>query len=180
MKDKKSSESRRKLLKSIVAGSGAVVAGKSLPESWGKPVVDSVILPAHAETSPIPYWGLNVPGVGVGDIGPPSGGIHACVEVIGGMATVTFQGSENNLRRSGTVPLDGTPGDASVVASAPGCSNRGGTKQVLIVSYSPGVSITFGVRNSTFSGDPSNSGFNVTILQGACGTFPTLDGTCNP
>ena len=52
MTDKKSSESRRKLLKSIAAGSGAVVAGKSLPESWTTPVVDSVMLPAHAQTSP--------------------------------------------------------------------------------------------------------------------------------
>lgn len=47
-------ESRRKLLKSIAAGSGAVVVGKSLPESWSKPVVDSVLLPAHAETSQTP------------------------------------------------------------------------------------------------------------------------------
>jgi hypothetical protein len=52
MKDKKSNERRRKLLKSIAAGSGAIVAGKSLPESWSRPVVDSVMLPAHAETSP--------------------------------------------------------------------------------------------------------------------------------
>jgi hypothetical protein len=52
MTDKKSSESRRKLLKSIAAGSGAIVAGKSLPESWSRPVVDSVMLPAHAQTSP--------------------------------------------------------------------------------------------------------------------------------
>lgn len=52
MSDKKSSESRRKLLKSIAAGSGAIVAGKSLPENWKKPVVDSVLLPAHAQTSP--------------------------------------------------------------------------------------------------------------------------------
>jgi hypothetical protein len=52
MTDKKSSESRRKLLKSIAAGSGAIVAGKSLPESWSRPVVDSVLLPAHAQTSP--------------------------------------------------------------------------------------------------------------------------------
>ena len=49
-----SNKSRRKLLKSIAAGSGAVIAGKSLPESWGKPVADSVILPVHAETSPSP------------------------------------------------------------------------------------------------------------------------------
>ena len=52
MSDKKSSDSRRKLLKSIAAGSGAIVAGKSLPESWSRPVVDSVMLPAHAQTSP--------------------------------------------------------------------------------------------------------------------------------
>ena len=52
MTDKKSSESRRKLLKSIAAGSGAILAGKSLPESWSRPVVDSVMLPAHAQTSP--------------------------------------------------------------------------------------------------------------------------------
>ena len=51
MTDKKSSEKRRKLLKSIAAGSGAIVAGKSLPESWSRPVVDSVMLPAHAQTS---------------------------------------------------------------------------------------------------------------------------------
>ncbi len=33
MTDKKSNDSRRKLLKSIAAGSGAVVAGKSLPDA---------------------------------------------------------------------------------------------------------------------------------------------------
>lgn len=49
-----SDSSRRKLLKSIAAGSGAIVAGKNLPESWSRPVVDSVMLPAHAQTSPQP------------------------------------------------------------------------------------------------------------------------------
>ncbi|MDH3378156.1 MAG: hypothetical protein OEQ39_14520 [Gammaproteobacteria bacterium] len=51
MKYDKSNESRRKLLKSALAGSGAVIAGKSLPENWTKPVVESVLLPAHAQTS---------------------------------------------------------------------------------------------------------------------------------
>lgn len=51
MSDKKSGDSRRKLLKSIAAGSGAIVAGKSAPESWSKPVIDAVMLPAHAETT---------------------------------------------------------------------------------------------------------------------------------
>jgi hypothetical protein len=62
MTDKKSNKSRRKLLKSIAAGSGAVVAAKSLPESWNRPVVDSVMLPAHAQTSPSAGVCLAAPG----------------------------------------------------------------------------------------------------------------------
>lgn len=46
-----SDQSRRKVLKSIALGGGAVVATKTLPESWLKPVVKSVLLPAHAQTS---------------------------------------------------------------------------------------------------------------------------------
>lgn len=42
---------RRTLIKSIVAGSGAALAGNSLPESWAKPIVDLVMLPAHAQTT---------------------------------------------------------------------------------------------------------------------------------
>ena len=49
-----SSENLRKLLKSIAAGGGAIVAGKSLPDKWTAPVVDTVLLPAHAQTSPAP------------------------------------------------------------------------------------------------------------------------------
>lgn len=48
MSDNKSNEARRTVIKSIAAG-GAIVAGKSLPEEWSKPVVDSVFLPAHAQ-----------------------------------------------------------------------------------------------------------------------------------
>lgn len=46
-----SDNARRKLLKSIAAGSGAIAAGNSLPESWSHPVVDTVMLPGHAQTS---------------------------------------------------------------------------------------------------------------------------------
>lgn len=51
MTDTKSSDSRRKLLKSIVAGGSAVIACKSLPENWTKPVIHSIVLPVHAQTS---------------------------------------------------------------------------------------------------------------------------------
>lgn len=47
----KLAKSRRQLLKASVAGTGALVAGKSLPDQWSRPLVESVVLPAHAETS---------------------------------------------------------------------------------------------------------------------------------
>lgn len=46
-----SQESRRRLLKSLTLGSGALLAGRSLPDRWARPVVDSVMLPAHAQLS---------------------------------------------------------------------------------------------------------------------------------
>lgn len=58
--------SRRKLLKSLAAGSGAILAGKSLPDTWVSPVVDTVILPAHAQTSPPTTYAI-------GDTGPCGG-----------------------------------------------------------------------------------------------------------
>ncbi len=57
MSPRNTSDRRRKILKSVVAGSGAVIAGKSLPENWSKPIVNSVLLPAHASTSAANYSG---------------------------------------------------------------------------------------------------------------------------
>ena len=48
--DKKTA-GRRKLLKSVVAGSGAATVAKMMPDEWARPVVDSVMLPSHARTS---------------------------------------------------------------------------------------------------------------------------------
>ena len=42
---------RRKLLKSLAAGGGVVVATKVIPTQWSKPVIDSLLLPAHANAS---------------------------------------------------------------------------------------------------------------------------------
>lgn len=45
------SESRRNLLRSLGAGSSAILLS-SLPDKWTRPVVDSVVLPAHGQMSP--------------------------------------------------------------------------------------------------------------------------------
>ncbi len=42
---------RRRLLKSAVVVSGGVGLGKTLPGTWSKPIVDSILLPAHASTT---------------------------------------------------------------------------------------------------------------------------------
>jgi hypothetical protein len=47
----KHAERRRKLLKGLAAGGGAVTTSKLLPESWGKPILDALVLPAHAQAT---------------------------------------------------------------------------------------------------------------------------------
>lgn len=42
---------RRRLLGAIAAGTGVIVTGRTLPNSWSRPVVNAVMLPAHAQTS---------------------------------------------------------------------------------------------------------------------------------
>jgi hypothetical protein len=43
---------RRPLLKAIATSVGATAALGILPKSWTRPVVQSVVVPAHAATSP--------------------------------------------------------------------------------------------------------------------------------
>ncbi|HHD63392.1 MAG TPA: twin-arginine translocation signal domain-containing protein [Desulfobulbaceae bacterium] len=49
-KDNLVDQSRRKTLKKIAAG-GAVAGILALSGKWSKPVVDSIILPAHAQAT---------------------------------------------------------------------------------------------------------------------------------
>jgi len=44
-------KTRRKALKSIIAASGVVVGSQALSSKWTRPLVESVVLPAHALTS---------------------------------------------------------------------------------------------------------------------------------
>jgi len=48
---KKVETARRKLLKTVMIGSGAITAGKLMPTQWTRPVVASVMLPAHARST---------------------------------------------------------------------------------------------------------------------------------
>lgn len=65
------------MLKSILAGTGAVVVGKAAPDEWKRPVVKSIILPTHAETTQACSLSCAVIGdVNIGDtsLDAPAGG----------------------------------------------------------------------------------------------------------
>jgi hypothetical protein len=49
---KERSAKRRKMLGMIAAGGGVLASQAHLPQTWRRPVVDSVLLPAHAVVSP--------------------------------------------------------------------------------------------------------------------------------
>ena len=46
-------KNRRSSLKRILVGGGIISAGSQVPNKWVRPVVDSVMLPAHAQASPL-------------------------------------------------------------------------------------------------------------------------------
>ncbi len=99
-----SEQSRRKLLKSIAAGTGVVVAGKSLPETWTKPVLDSVILPTHAQTSLVCCEGVFCR---LDFIPAPIGGVAQ----VSSDCTIVMEGTTIEAQTwsgSGTVAADGS------------------------------------------------------------------------
>lgn len=52
MSSENNSPARRRLLKAMGAAGGIVAGARTLPPTWTQPVVDGVLLPAHAQTSP--------------------------------------------------------------------------------------------------------------------------------
>ena len=125
MKEKKSSESRRKLLKSIAAGSGAIVAGKSLPESWKRPVVDSVMLPAHAQTSP-PSTTFSCSVVGQATINVSGGEVAGPIEyVVTNTGTGPLTGGDWNTSRAGGNTSFNTDGPGGILDPMPDPFNPG-------------------------------------------------------
>ena len=149
-----SDKSRRKLLKSIAAGSGAIVAGKSLPESWSRPVVDSVMLPAHAQTSFMPVFGGTslipmvdaddsildnlVPTAHAGPIIIPMSSDRGCATLLAnGDLEIYTQFESNSKRRMGVFKTDGTPGVLNNILVADGCNNF--NLNAHVADYNPGA-----------------------------------------
>lgn len=98
------SKSRRASLKKIAVGGGIAAGAATLPSKWAKPVIDRVLVPAHAQTS-LPQTTTTLPpeepekfegGTGTPDtnlqarILSPQNDIHVIGTVKDGEATIEF------------------------------------------------------------------------------------------
>lgn len=202
MTDKESSESRRKLLKTIAAGGGAVIAGKSLPESWSRPVVDSVILPAHAQTSARIYsqivfseneyndslfakaMDMMVPTAEAQERRLP----YVCISILGNIASVAFMGPAYNMIRRGNITLDENMGGfGQIVATNPQDVSQNGACPDMVV----GCGVTCLARPAKIQANNEEFVvFGIKDLEGgrwvtvkvyrtdSCGPEPALTGMC--
>ena len=171
-KDTKStSNSRRKALKTI--GVGGVLAG-SIPSSWTKPVVKSVILPAHAQTSqPEPECSSS---------GPCSSGMNVSILA----AVVTGGGA---LRVVGDVVMPAYGSNPSCYPGTTDTTSMASTS-VLCEVIDNGVVLDSGGRDSAGFDCSAGAGCllscsvlvgsgNNTLASGDCVTLRmTFNGTC--
>ncbi len=106
-------DARRQLLKTLVAGGGVMASGKLLPDEWSRPVVESVLLPAHAQTTgddsddEVDYDGVfafvNVdpvytPHEEEGILDMFAGPAHADVECVNSVSAIVFSVSDTTAQ----------------------------------------------------------------------------------
>ncbi|MDH3690876.1 MAG: hypothetical protein OEU36_15625 [Gammaproteobacteria bacterium] len=96
-------QGRRRLLALLSTSGGVAATTKSLPDQWVKPIVNSVLLPTHAQTSPASPPALTISCVGIDN---PSGTpIPENVPV--GQFTMTVTPNPGAVMVNGTIFCDG-------------------------------------------------------------------------
>jgi hypothetical protein len=136
-------KNRRRLLKALAGAGGVYTTAKIVPETWSKPVVDALSLPAHALTS-VTYFGTVNLGQIVAELSPPAGDpildliaptadaqppsviAYICVTPSGSSAMVMVQFQnlvvpDAGVLYSGMVPVGGAPTNLSDVEGPQGC-----------------------------------------------------------
>lgn len=129
---------RRRLLKSIVAGGGAISATSQLPASWSRSVIESVVLPAHAQTTEAPLTPQQRTEIlNPGDTWPAPENLVGCVQI-------------NAFGAAGTAGSDGDDGN-------PGGAAGNGGLAGFCLDMAPGSSLLI-VANAGGAGATSTSG----------------------
>ncbi len=139
-------KNRRRLLKALAGAGGVYTTAKIVPETWSKPVVDALSLPAHALTS-VTYFGTVNLGQIVAELSPPAGDpildliaptadaqplsviAYICVTPSGSSAMVMVQFQnlvvpDAGVLYSGMVPVGGAATNLSDVEGPQGCLSK--------------------------------------------------------
>ena len=135
---------RRRLLKALTAGGGALAVSTMLPSSWVRPIARIGVLPAHAQTT-----GPDSSGSLLIDRGRAGSGGYTWV-VPDGTTSVTFE-------------VRGAPG-----ASVPSGASGGGGGIVTATFAVPGV-ISAGSRIDCFVGEPGGIRSGGSATDGSSG-----------
>lgn len=161
----KNQKYRRSLLKAIAGAGGIYTAGRVLPETWTRPVVDVVSLPAHAQTSGVYYGVVDLSSL-IGSASPEGGGIldlivpaahaqvaseaHICITPSGDQAQLDLvllnfiSPPGTGVQFGGMVPIGGAATALDFVSAGTDCIIKIGSWSARIDSLAKGTIFEFG------------------------------------
>lgn len=171
MKDTKNT-SRRRILQTLLAGGAVATNSKLIPDTWIKPVVDAVSIPAHAEFSGDPDFPTGF--FSGGSIVSGSVGSGSEVEMIASGAPENPSGSVLELFDD-SVNSDGLIEDAELMDFFIDSANAAVNDTYQIVNcttLADSFDIAFDVR-----GNPGPVDVCVTDIFGSSYTVRSIDGT---
>ncbi|KAA3622568.1 MAG: hypothetical protein DWQ08_12660 [Proteobacteria bacterium] len=107
--DKENSlDARRRIVRNLLIGGGAVAGTATIPEKWSKPMVEGVVLPAHAQTTftdgtvdlggPFRLTGDNAPGFQQNVLDAFAGPAHA-IDLSDGCISIRVKKSDGSVTR---------------------------------------------------------------------------------
>jgi len=192
VRDEKSKQRRKILL--------GLAGGAAVPAMWSKPLVKSVVLPAHATTSeilvdmpmPVTFFGTDLTRTivfqpdssrdkswyvkAMNNIVPVASAQSGqsrdfAVTVDGGSAEVVFRNGPNTEEFSGTLMTDGSPGTLSWSG---GCNNRDGDRPARVVNYTDGDAI---IVIEVLGGELT---WQVSVPEGPISPFPAFGACLEP
>lgn len=173
-------ERRRRAVRNILAGAGVVTGSQALSSTWTRPVIESVVLPAHAQTTDIVLGGAIGGGIGAAD-GSDAGILEHLIRpahaapLIGGCIRLTVVGNTvtvllvltNNQFGEESTSISGENFSVGIVIDSVTYTINGQFNQV------PGPTQASG----TASGGGENGSYTVTVgAAGSC-VKPSSPGT---
>jgi len=168
---------RRKLLQSIAAG-GAAVTVKTVPEKWTRPLLETTMLPAHAEMTTQPVsCSLTCEVGGFNSTESFNLGFASPLQGNGASGTV-FSGATLNVPQTWTISgLEATvssPAPVSLAINASGAVSLNSAGITTVIDN--GTVTDFGTLEVTLLDDPVDVG-TVDFTFSACGQSCNIDVT---